>query len=133
MEKVEKLVTNLHDKTEYVSLVRNIKQVLNHGWISKKKHKAIKFSQEAWRKPHIDMNSKLRKKNKNDFKKDFFKLMNNPVFGKTVENMRKHRDIKRVTTEQRKLFSIRTKLSYYKFFHGKFIRNRNEKNSNINK
>ena len=106
MEKVEKLVTNLHDKTEYVSLVRNIKQVLYHGWISKKKHKAIKFSQEAWRKPHIDMNSKLRKKNKNDFKKDFFKLMNNPVFGKTVENMRKHRDIKRVTTEQRKNYLV---------------------------
>ena len=71
-----------------------------------KKHKAIKFSQKAWLKPHIDMNSKLRKKNKNDFKKDYFKLMNNPVFGKTVENMRKHRHIKRVTTEQRKNYLV---------------------------
>ena len=64
IEKVEKLVTNLHDKTEYVIHIRNLKQTLNHGLVLKKVHKVIKFNQNAWLKLCIDMNTDLRKKSK---------------------------------------------------------------------
>ena len=60
IEKVEKLVTNLQDKTEYVIHIRNLKQALNHGLILKKVHREIKFNQKFWLKPYIDMNTNLR-------------------------------------------------------------------------
>ena len=84
IEKVEKLVANLHDKTEYVIHIINLKQALNHRLVFKKVHIVIKFNQNAWLKPDIDMNNDLRKKAKNDLEKDFLKLMNNAVFGKTM-------------------------------------------------
>ena len=90
VEKVENLVANLHVKTEYIIHIRNLKQALNHGLVLKKLQRIDKFNQNAWLKPYIDMDTDLRKQVKNEFEKDFFKLMNNALFGKTMENTRKH-------------------------------------------
>ena len=106
IEKVEKLVANLYVKTEYDIHRRNWKQALSHRLFLKKVHRVIKFSQNAWLKPSIDMNADLRKIAKNDFEKDVFKVMNNAVFGKTMKNVRHNRDIKRVTTERRRNYLV---------------------------
>ena len=102
INKCKKLVCNLYDKKKYVVQINSLKQALNHGLKLKKVHRIIEFNQEAWLKPYIDMNTELRKLAKNDFEKDLFKLMNNSVFGKTMENIRKHRDIKLVTTDKKR-------------------------------
>ena len=79
IDKCKKLVCNLYNKKNYVVQIRSLKQALNHGLILKMVHRVIQFNQEAWLKPCIDMNTELRKKAKNDFEKDFFKLMNNVI------------------------------------------------------
>ena len=79
---VEKLVPNLYYKKRYVIYIRALKQALDHGLVLEKIHRAIEFKQSAWVKEYIDFNTKLRTAAKNDFEKDFYKLMNNSVFGK---------------------------------------------------
>ena len=102
ISKCKKLVCNLSNKKKYVIQINSLKQALNHGLKLKKIHTVIEFNQEAWLKPYIYMNIELRKATKNVFEKDLFKLMNNSVFGKTMENIRKHRDIKLVTTDKKR-------------------------------
>ena len=102
VNKCKKLVCNLFNKKKYVAHINSLKQALNHGLKLKKIHRVIEFNKKEWLKPYIDMNTELRKAAKNDIEKDLFKLMNNSVFGKTMENIRKHRDIKLVTTDKKR-------------------------------
>ena len=88
IDKCNKLVCNLYDKKDYIVHIRSFKQALNHGLILKKVHRVEQLNQKAWLKVYVDMNNKLRKQARNDFEKDFFKLMNNAVFGKTMGNVR---------------------------------------------
>ena len=74
------------------------------------------FNKKSWLKPYIDLNTELRKKAKNDFEKDFFNLMNNLVFGKTMEKMRRHKDIKLVTAEKRSYLVSESNYHTTKFF-----------------
>ena len=102
IHKCSKLVCNFHDTKNHVVHIRLLNKALNHGLILKNVHRVIQFNQEAWLKPYIDLNTELRKQAKSDFEKHFFKLMNNSGFGKTMENVRKHRDIKLVATDKRR-------------------------------
>ena len=106
IKKCNKLVCNLYNKNNYAAHIKTLKQALNHGLIFKKVHKVIQFNQKVWLKSYIDMNTELRIRAKNDFEKDFLKLMKNEVFVKAMENVRKHRDIKLVTTNRRRNYLV---------------------------
>ena len=113
----KKFFCNLNDKKNYMVHNNVLKQALDHGLKLRKVYRVIEFGviefeQEAWLKEYIDVNTELRKKATNDFEKDFFKLMNNAVFGKTMENVRKHRDIKHVKADKK-----RNKLASEPNFH----------------
>ena len=98
---VEKLIPNLRDKKKYVTHYKNLIQDLKLGMKLKRIHKGIKFIESEWMKPYIDMNTELRAKAKNNFEKDHYKLMNNLVFGKIMENIRNRVNVKLVNNEEK--------------------------------
>ena len=98
---VEKLIPNLRDKKKYVLHYKNLIQCLDLGMKITRIHRGIKFVESEWMKPYIDMNTNLRANAKNNFDKDFFKLMNNSVFGKTMENIRNRVNVKLVNNEEK--------------------------------
>ena len=100
MDHVEKLIPNLRNKERYVLHRTNLLQYESLGMKIKKIHRGITFSESPWLKQYIDLNTDLRSKANNNFEKDFFKLMNNSVFGKTMENIRNRVDIKLISDER---------------------------------
>ena len=100
-EKTKKLILNLNDKSKYVVHIRTLQFYLKHGLKLKKIHRAIKFEQKEILKPYIEFNTEKRKNARNDFEMDIFKLLNNAVFGKTMEDKRKHLDFEIVSDERR--------------------------------
>ena len=97
---VEKLVPNLYNKNSYVLHYRNLQLYLSLGMKLTKVRRALRFQQSRWMEPYIRLNTELRKKTTSGFEKDLFKLMNNSVFGKTMENLRKRVDVKLVRADE---------------------------------
>jgi len=94
VNEVEKLIPTLRKKDKYVLHHRNLKEYLEMGMNLTKIHLGISFAEDAWLKPYIELNTKLRIEASSEFEKDFFNLMNNSVFGKNMENIRNRVDIR---------------------------------------
>ena len=108
---VAKLIPNLNDKKKYVVHYDNLKLYESLGLKITKIHRGIRFEESAWLKEYIDLNTDLRTKATNDFEKDFFKLMNNSVFGKTMERIENRVDI-RLVCDEKEAIKLAAKVSF---------------------
>ena len=108
---VPKLIPNLNDKKNYVVYYENLKLYESLGLKITKIHRGIRFEESDWLKKYIDLNTDLRTKATNDFEKDFFKLMNNSVFGKTLENIENRVDV-RLVCDEKEVIKLAAKPNY---------------------
>ena len=107
INKTRKLVTTCQDKENYVVHISALQQALNHGLILKEVHKVIKFDQSPWMSEYINLCVDKWKNAASVNLKNFYKLIINAVYGKTMENLRKHRDIKLVSSDERRKKLVR--------------------------
>ena len=117
---IKKLIPNLGDKTNYVVHYGNLQLYLSLGMKLTKIHGVLKFKQFDWMKKYINFNTEKRKNAANDFEKDFFKLIINSVYGKTMENLQKRINVPLVNNEDFLKYTSRPDHVTHKIFDNNF-------------
>ena len=127
----KKLICDWSDKKKYLIHYRMVKFYVRHGMIVEKIHEIVSFKQSRWLEKYISFNTQKRNRGKNDFEKDFFKLLVNAAFGKFLENVRngleldliKKDNIKKIINQQSKLTFNGIQKSYENYYSYTFKKN----------